>query len=125
MGPRLGGWANGLLIAHLVCWLGKALPQWTAPAGLSTQSDSSPAFVGKPRTITFTTTEGTGMSLDVSADGKTIIFDLLGNLYTLPIAGGRARLLTSGMAFDAQPRSRLMDVSWRSSVTAAESPTCG
>jgi Tol biopolymer transport system component/imidazolonepropionase-like amidohydrolase len=44
------------------------------------------------------------MSLDVSADGKTIIFDLLGNLYTLPIAGGRARLLTSGMAFDAQPR---------------------
>ena len=44
------------------------------------------------------------ISLDVSPDGETIVFDLLGDLYTLPIAGGQATRLTSGMSFDAQPR---------------------
>jgi len=44
------------------------------------------------------------MSVDVSPDGQSIVFDLLGDLYTLPIAGGTATQLTGGMAFDAQPR---------------------
>jgi imidazolonepropionase-like amidohydrolase/Tol biopolymer transport system component len=44
------------------------------------------------------------MSLDVSPDGTTIIFDLLGDLYTMPIAGGKATRLTSGPPMDAQPR---------------------
>jgi Tol biopolymer transport system component len=56
------------------------------------------------RTHPFTTTKGTWMSLDVSPDGSTIVFDLLGDLYSLPIAGGTAKRLTSGLAFDAQPR---------------------
>ena len=56
------------------------------------------------RTVSFMTTEGTWMSLDVSPDGATIIFDLLGDLYTVPIAGGKATRLTSGPAMDAQPR---------------------
>ena len=56
------------------------------------------------RTLKFTTTEGTWMSLDVSPDGRTLLFDLLGDLYTLPIAGGTAKRITDGMAFDAQPR---------------------
>jgi len=56
------------------------------------------------KTIRFTTTEGTWMNLDVSPDGRTIVFDLLGDLYTLPIDGGKARRLTSGRAFDLQPR---------------------
>ncbi len=56
------------------------------------------------RTVEFTTDEGTWISLDVSPDGKTIIFELLGDLYTLPIDGGEARLLMGGMAFDSQPR---------------------
>ncbi len=43
------------------------------------------------------------MSLDVSPDGQTIVFDLLGDLYTMPIAGGTATRITKGMAFDAQP----------------------
>ncbi|HEY4230495.1 MAG TPA: amidohydrolase, partial [Thermoanaerobaculia bacterium] len=49
-------------------------------------------------------TEGTWMSLDVSPDGKEIVFDFLGDLYTLPIAGGEARSLTSGIPWDMQPR---------------------
>src|SRR6476619_4226916 len=56
------------------------------------------------RPLKFTTTKGTWISLDVSPDGKTIVFDLLGDLYSLPIAGGTATRLTSGMAYDAQPR---------------------
>jgi imidazolonepropionase-like amidohydrolase/Tol biopolymer transport system component len=56
------------------------------------------------RTVAFTTTEGTWMSLDVSPDGATIVFDLLGDLYTMPIGGGKATRLTSGPAMDAQPR---------------------
>jgi Tol biopolymer transport system component len=56
------------------------------------------------RTIEFTTQEGTWLSLDVSPDGLTIVFELLGDLYTLPIAGGEAARITSGLAFDSQPR---------------------
>ncbi|MBX3146187.1 MAG: PD40 domain-containing protein [Gemmatimonadales bacterium] len=56
------------------------------------------------RTAAFTTTTGSWMSLDVSPDGQTIVFDLLGDLYTLPISGGKATRLTSGLPFDAQPR---------------------
>jgi dipeptidyl aminopeptidase/acylaminoacyl peptidase len=50
------------------------------------------------------TDEGTWMSLDVSPDGKEIVFDLLGDIYALPIGGGEARALTSGVAWDMQPR---------------------
>ncbi len=56
------------------------------------------------RKAEFTATEGTWISLDVSPDGQAIVFDLLGDLYTLPIEGGKATRITKGMAFDAQPR---------------------
>ncbi len=52
----------------------------------------------------FTTNEGTWISLDVSPDGQTIAFDLLGDLYTIPAEGGEATRLTGGMAHDMQPR---------------------
>src|SRR3954451_15053613 len=56
------------------------------------------------RTIAFTTDAGSWMSADVSPDGQTIVFDHLGDLYTIPMAGGKATPLTRGMALDAQPR---------------------
>src|SRR5258707_3420793 len=56
------------------------------------------------RKVEFTTDEGTWLSLDVSPDGKTIVFELLGDIYTLPIEGGQAKLVSAGMAFDSQPK---------------------
>src|SRR5260370_42244097 len=55
------------------------------------------------RKIEFTTDEGTWLSLDVSPDGKTIVFELVGDIFTLPIEGGQAKLISGGMAFDSQP----------------------
>jgi imidazolonepropionase-like amidohydrolase/Tol biopolymer transport system component len=49
-------------------------------------------------------TEGTWLSVDVSPDGKDVVFDLLGDVYTIPIGGGEAKSLTSGVAWDMQPR---------------------
>ena len=56
------------------------------------------------RHLQYTATEGTWMSLDVAPDGETIVFELLGDLYTLPISGGQAARITSGQGFDQQPR---------------------
>ena len=55
-------------------------------------------------TVNLDVTSGTWMSLDVSPDGKEIAFDLLGDIYTIPIGGGEARALTSGIPWDMQPR---------------------
>ena len=59
---------------------------------------------GDKREIDINVDEGTWMSLDVSPDGKTIAFDLLGDIYTLPSSGGAATNIASGMAWDMQPR---------------------
>lgn len=68
-------------------------------------SDTASALVIEPeRTLRFTTDEGTWISLDVSPDGRRIVFDLLGDLYVMPITGGRATRITQGMAWDGMPR---------------------
>ncbi|WP_432410386.1 amidohydrolase family protein [Rasiella sp. SM2506] len=56
------------------------------------------------KTHNFTTEEGTWMNLDVSPSGQTIVFDMLGDIYTMPIAGGKAKVLRSGIPFEVQPR---------------------
>jgi Tol biopolymer transport system component len=71
------------------------------------------------RKINYTTKEGSWMSLDVSPDGQTIVFDLMGDLYTMPITGGQATAITKGLAYDVHPRyspdgKRLLFISDRS-----------
>src|SRR6201992_2262383 len=60
--------------------------------------------VAPSKKVTITTDEGTWMNLDVSPDGKTIVFDLLGDIYSMPITGGKATLLAGGKAWEIQPR---------------------
>ena len=59
---------------------------------------------GDRRSIELAVDEGTWMSLDVSPDGKHIAFDLLGDIYLIPIDGGAATAITEGPAWEMQPR---------------------
>jgi imidazolonepropionase-like amidohydrolase/Tol biopolymer transport system component len=60
--------------------------------------------VAETKEIALDVTSGTWMSVDVSSDGQTVVFDLLGDIYTLSINGGEATNIASGMAWDIQPR---------------------
>jgi imidazolonepropionase-like amidohydrolase/Tol biopolymer transport system component len=54
--------------------------------------------------VKFTTDEGTWMNLDVSPDGKNIVFDMVGDIYIMPINGGKAKVIREGIPFEIQPR---------------------
>jgi Tol biopolymer transport system component len=56
------------------------------------------------REIKFTTSEGTWISVDISPDGQTIAFDLMGDIYTMPSTGGKATRTTTGIAYEIHPR---------------------
>jgi Tol biopolymer transport system component len=56
------------------------------------------------RKISIDVTEGTWMNVDVSPDGRTIAFDLLGDIYTMPITGGAPVRIASGLPFEMQPK---------------------
>jgi imidazolonepropionase-like amidohydrolase/Tol biopolymer transport system component len=73
----------------------QAIPdKWdvNAPPGMTT------------REIRLDTNEGSWMNVDVSPDGRTIAFDMLGDIYTMPIAGGTPRRIAEGLAYEHQPR---------------------
>lgn len=55
------------------------------------------------RTLSLKITEGTFMNLDVSPDGAQIVFDLLGDIYLMPITGGEATQITRGLSWDTRP----------------------
>jgi imidazolonepropionase-like amidohydrolase/Tol biopolymer transport system component len=63
-----------------------------APPGLAT------------RQVRIAVDNGTWMNLDVSRDGRLIAFDLLGDIYTMPIAGGTPTRIAEGLSYDQQPR---------------------
>ncbi len=68
------------------------------------QDDAKGLPLKSDRTLQLKTNEATWIPLDVSPDGKQIVFAVLGDLYTLPIEGGKATRITKGMSFDTHPR---------------------
>lgn len=80
-----------------------------APAVEPQKKDEKPKWdvqnpPGPAHDVAIDTSTGTWMSVDVSPDGREVVFDLLGDLYTVPIGGGEAKALTTGVAWDMQPR---------------------
>jgi imidazolonepropionase-like amidohydrolase/Tol biopolymer transport system component len=59
---------------------------------------------GPFKSVNFDLSEGTWMNLDVSPDGNSIVFDLLGDIYSMPISGGDAKLIRGGHPYEVQPR---------------------
>ncbi|MAY19571.1 MAG: amidohydrolase [Erythrobacteraceae bacterium] len=65
--------------------------------------------VEAPRGATITqvpiaTDEATWMDVDVSPDGRTLAFTVLGDIYTMPISGGTPTRIAEGLAWEVQPR---------------------
>ncbi|HEX4439969.1 MAG TPA: amidohydrolase family protein [Thermoanaerobaculia bacterium] len=101
--------SSTLCIALLIAAATAAAQQTPPPKPADSTASKDPAAeINTPRPdarrIDFDATEGTWMSVDASPDGATLIFDLLGDIYSVPVAGGTATALTSGPAFDAHPR---------------------
>jgi len=87
----------------------KALP--STAKGRGSEAEKTPeekwdvnAPHGPTKAVHFETDEGTWMDVDVSPDGREVAFSLLGDIYRMPIAGGRATRVTTGAAWDVQPR---------------------
>lgn len=88
---------------------GAAVAAPTPAADAAAKPDETPKWdvqnpPGPSRDIPIDVTRGTWMSLDVSPDGQTIVFDLLGDIYVMPVAGGEARAIASGVAWEMQPK---------------------
>jgi imidazolonepropionase-like amidohydrolase/Tol biopolymer transport system component len=102
------------LLAFAVCATPRVFGHFQLSPPIATQNageDNKPSKEGtgglslKPtRKVEYSTNEGTWVSLDVSRDGKTIAFDLVGHLYVVAVEGGRATAITSGLSFESQPR---------------------
>ncbi|WP_417686647.1 amidohydrolase family protein [Pseudidiomarina gelatinasegens] len=58
---------------------------------------------GEFKDIQIKTSEGTWMNVDMSPDGKHIVFDMLGDIYRISSTGGDAELLVGGIAWNMQP----------------------
>lgn len=83
-----------------------ALPATSGAVALlaAVVSFTAPARAQEPRrSVVFELSQGTWMSSDLTPAGDRFVFDLLGDLFVAPIAGGAAQSITRGPAFDAQP----------------------
>ncbi len=81
-----------------------AAPPATAPSAKPAKWDVNAPRGLTLRDVRIDVDEGSWMNVDVSPDGRTIAFDLLGDIYTMPIAGGTPTRIAEGLAFEHQPR---------------------
>ncbi len=59
--------------------------------------------MGEFTTANINVNQGTWMNVDLSPDGKTIVFDLLGDIYSMPVTGGTPKALFNDIAWQMQP----------------------
>ncbi|MCF6262267.1 MAG: amidohydrolase family protein [Xanthomonadales bacterium] len=59
---------------------------------------------GEWKAITIDTRETTWSDVDVSPDGKTFLFDMLGDIYRVSIKGGKAKAITAGIEWNYQAK---------------------
>ncbi len=81
-----------------------ALPVADAEAGKGKEWDITAPPGAKIRQVPIRTDEGTWIDVDVSPDGRLLAFALLGDIYTMPIAGGTPTRIAQGLAWEIQPR---------------------
>ena len=91
--------------AVIALWLmaGQALAQGTPPAKPAKWDVNAPPGLST-RTVPIAVDEGSWMNVDISPDGRTVAFDLLGDIYVMPIAGGTPTRIAEGLAYEHQPR---------------------
>lgn len=94
-----------LVTAAIASWLaaGAAFAQAGNPAPDTAWDVNAPRGL-TTREVPIDVDNGSWMNVDVSPDGRTIAFDLLGDIYTMPIGGGTPTRIADGLAYEHQPR---------------------
>lgn len=96
---------GALAFALLTFWAAPARADRPAEGDAKQDAwDVGTADLGPTRSATWTLDEGTWMSVDVSPDGATLVFDLLGDIYAMGTEGGKAEPLRTGRPWEIQPR---------------------
>ncbi len=94
-----------VIMLFIVFYLSQGIAQ--DKLALKKDSITFTSFKGMPlkatRAIPIQTNEGTWTSVNISPDGKTILFDLMGDIYSMPVEGGKATPITKGLAYDNHP----------------------
>lgn len=92
---------------HLICLAALAIVP-VGSLGAEEASEDAKWDVANPpmqtREVAIDVAEGTWMNVDLSPDGRTIAFDLLGDIYTMPAGGGTATRIAAGLPFEMQPK---------------------
>jgi len=86
----LGGLAVSILLA-------------SAPVAADKKTEIKLPLKDTKEQISFKLDEATWLSLDITPDGQTIVFEILGDIYRMPIAGGKAEPILTGLDFASEP----------------------
>jgi imidazolonepropionase-like amidohydrolase/Tol biopolymer transport system component len=84
-------------------------------------SDMRPAQDPRPAAL-LRTSEGTALYFDVAPDGRSLVIDLLGQLWTLPVDGGVAVPLTDAVTESADDRQPAFAPDARRVATRSDRP---
>lgn len=95
---------KSVLLAGVSCLSGAAVAQDKPADEKPTKWDVAAPPGLTIRQIPIETSEGSWMNLDVSPDGATLAFDMLGDIYTMPVTGGTPTRIAEGLPFETQPR---------------------